>query len=376
MYSLPFNEIYRQKKVLLTGNTGFKGSWLTIWLSELQAHVVGYSLSPPTDPSLFETLKLHVLTNQIDGDVRDLDHLVTVVKETRPDIIFHLAAQSLVRESYSKPFETISINTLGSVNLLEAVRIAGINCAVVMVTTDKCYENKEWEYGYRETDPLGGYDPYSASKGAAEILINSYRNSFFNVDEISHHGVRIATVRAGNVIGGGDWAKDRIVPDCIRDINRDGIIGVRNPLATRPWQHVLEPLHGYLTLGAKLLEYPGDVAQYCEAFNFGPRVDSNRSVQDLVDKIIEYWGSGMWKNFSPEVPRHEASLLNLSIDKAFHKLGWQPRWNFDATVRYTVEWYARLESSPYDMLDFSCRQIKAYQENSLLAGIASSDLIH
>lgn len=362
MTHLPFNEIFRNKKVLITGNTGFKGSWLTLWLSELQADVYGYSLKPPTEPSLFNILRLQRVATQIEADVRDFDQLLDSISDIQPDIIFHLAAQSLVMESYSCPKETVEVNVLGSMHVLEAVRVAGIPCAVVMVTSDKCYDNKEWEHGYRETDPLGGFDPYSSSKGAAEILINSYRNSFFNKYEIARHGVRLASARAGNVIGGGDWAKDRIVPDCIRDLRSNGVIGVRNPFATRPWQHVLEPLHGYLELGSKLLqETDQDAGQFCEPFNFGPSVASNRSVQELVEKIIECWGSGTWKSMSHDVHRHEASLLNLSIDKAFHKLNWQPRWDFENTIAYTTEWYVEWESSPNDMLDFSVQQIRCYE---------------
>lgn len=367
-----FDGIYKNKRVLITGNTGFKGSWLTLWLSELQAEVFGYALKPPTEPSMFDTLQLSQIASQEEADIRDFEKLKVSIKKIKPDIIFHLAAQSLVRESYLNPLETIQVNTLGSVNIMEAVRQTGIATAIVMVTTDKCYENKEWLHAYREPDPLGGYDPYSSSKGAAEILISSWRNSFFNTNEIRKHGVRIASVRAGNVIGGGDWAKDRIIPDCILDLKKKGIIGVRNPYATRPWQHVLDPLHGYLQLGATLLDpATKNVAQFCGPFNFGPKINSNKTVEELVERVIHYWGSGAWKCVSPEIAFHEASLLNLSIDKAYHKLKWLPQWDFDTSVRQTIEWYARWDEQPDHMLEFTIQQIQAYEEKFL-----SSDTLH
>lgn len=378
MDPLPFNGIYKNKKVLITGNTGFKGGWLTVWLSTLEADIYGYSLKPPTVPSLFQILNLERFIAQEEADVRDFERLTAAIKRIQPAIIFHLAAQSLVRESYAKPLETIATNTFGSVNLMEAVRQAGIPVAVVMITSDKCYDNKEWIHGYREVDPLGGYDPYSASKGAAEIFISSWRNSFFNISDISKHRVRIASARAGNVIGGGDWANDRIVPDCIRDLKRSGVVGIRNPDATRPWQHVLEPLHGYLQLGSRLLSEEGDAARFCQAFNFGPLANSNRTVRELVEKIIRYWGNGTWKSTTPEVARHEASLLNLSIDKAFHNLNWSPRWNFDTTVRQTVDWYRKLDEAPDDMLEFSIQQIHSYENDELqAAGIRmQTEMLH
>lgn len=356
-----FTTSYIRKKVLITGNTGFKGSWLTLWLHHLGATVYGYSLEPPTNPSLFETLALDHLAHQEYGDVRSFKNLKDAIKRIKPDIIFHLAAQSLVGESYQMPLETIQVNTMGVVHLLEAVRQIARPTALVMVTSDKCYQNKEWIYGYREVDSMGGYDPYSASKGAAEILINSWRDSFFPPQQLKEHGVRLASVRAGNVIGGGDWAKDRIVPDCMRDLMNAGMIAVRNPGATRPWQHVLEPLDGYLHLGAQLLE-PSDQAKYlCEAFNFGPRIDSNRTVEALVTTIISYWGSGSWHQVSSNAAPHEANLLNLSIDKAYHKLGWLPRWDFEKAVKETVDWYKTWQVAPSRLLDFTLAQIQAYE---------------
>src|SRR5688572_16502741 len=276
-----FNNIFRNKKIFVTGHTGFKGSWLSLWLRNLGADVYGYSLPPPTNPSLFELLNLEDDLYHKVADIRDQEELRKSISHVKPDIIFHLAAQSVVGESYVTPLETVETNVMGTVNVMEAVRKSGIATAIVLVTSDKCYENKEWLHGYRENDPLGGYDPYSASKGAAEVLISSWRNSFFRPENIKQHGVRLASVRAGNVIGGGDWTNESLVPDCIRYLKSNKSIPVRNPYATRPWQHVLEPLSGYLLLGAKLMGPVEQAAQFCEAFNFGPLVNSNRTVKDL-----------------------------------------------------------------------------------------------
>lgn len=358
----PFGGIYNGKKVLVTGHTGFKGSWLSLWLSILGADVYGYALPPHTNPSLFDLLKLKTIVKHQEADICDLKRFKETLKSVKPDIIFHLAAQSLVRHSYDEPLDTVMVNTIGTVNILEAIRQSKLPAAVILVTTDKCYENKEWLFGYRENDPMGGFDPYSSSKGAAEILISSWRNSFFSPYHIKDHGVRVASVRAGNVIGGGDWSKDRIVPDCIRDLQQAGVIQVRNPHATRPWQHVLEPLSGYLQLGAKLLDLNDDqVSTYCEAFNFGPLIHSNKNVSTLVEKIINVWGHGSWKTFSPEKIGHEASLLNLTIDKAYHKLNWLPKWNFDETVKNTVAWYKNAQDNPTSIFDYTSDQIQRYQ---------------
>src|SRR5258706_2061792 len=358
---------YKGKKVLVTGHTGFKGSWLTLWLKELGANVFGYALDPPTNPPLFELLDLEKEIDHEIGDIRDIDRLKKSLQRIKPDIIFHMAAQSIVGQSYENPLETVQVNALGTANLLEAVRQTGLALAMVLITSDKCYENKEWHFGYRETDVLGGYDPYSSSKAAAEILIASWRKSFFNPDTIKEHGVRVASTRAGNVIGGGDWGKN-LVPDCIRDLQNHAFITIRNPYSTRPWQHVLEPLSGYLRLGAKLLDSSiENVASYCEAFNFGPHVTNNKTVEELVEEIIEKWGTGSWKWVSPADAKYESSLLNLSIDKAYHKLGWLPKWNFSDTIARTVEWYQALEThqkfshEPSAMQDFSLDQIRAHQ---------------
>lgn len=361
-------QAYKSRKVLVTGHTGFKGSWLTMWLLELGAQVFGYALEPNTDPALFNLLDLEKSIDHEIGDVRDIERLKKRIQRIKPDIIFHLAAQSLVGKSYEDPLATVQVNTLGTANLLEAVRQVGLKVAIVLITSDKCYENKEWSFGYRETDTLGGYDPYSASKAAAEVLIGSWRNSFFNPAKINEHGVRLASARAGNVIGGGDWCKDRIVPDCIRDLQNQSFIRVRNPYATRPWQHVLEPLSGYLLLGTKLLNSAAeDVASHCEAFNFGPHVSNNKNVRELVEEIIEKWGGGSWKWISPENARYESSLLNLSIDKAYHKLGWFPKWNFSETIKRTVEWYQAAElhqgplNNPSVIQDLTLKQIREHQ---------------
>jgi CDP-glucose 4,6-dehydratase len=356
-----FNEGYAGKRVFITGNTGFKGSWLSQWLILLGAEVYGYALEPPTNPSLFKILGLKdKIYNQID-DVLDFEILKKSIREANPDIIFHLAAQSLVPESYKEPLLTVQVNTLGTVNLLEAVRQLALPTAIIAVTTDKCYENKEWLYGYRETDPMGGYDPYSASKAAAEILISSWRNSFFNPVRLDEHGVRLASVRSGNVIGGGDWNIDHIITDSIYALINEKSIGVRNPQATRPWLHVLESLGGYLTLGEKLMDTDNmNLREYCEPFNFGPLIDSNKTVEELVEAIIMHWGHGSWHSESVGTAYHESSLLQLSIEKAHHKLHWLPQWDFGETVQNTIEWYKQYENDA-DMVSVTTDQIISYQ---------------
>lgn len=357
-----FGEKYKNKKILVTGHTGFKGSWLTQWLLEMEATVCGYSLAPPTNPSLFEQLNLAEKIQHQIADIRNFAAIKECVASFQPDIVFHLAAQPLVRESYETPLETVEVNTLGTAYLLEAVRQANHPMAVVAITTDKCYENKEWVYGYRESDPMGGYDPYSASKGAAELLIASWRNSFFPPAKIAEHGVRLASVRAGNVIGGGDWAKDRIMPDCIKSLCQNELIEIRNPQATRPWQHVLEPLEGYLLLGARLLETdPSKVAPLCSAFNFGPSIIGNRPVAELVETVIQNWGGGSWYTPYQKGAPHEATLLHLNIDKAYHLLNWQPKWTFEEAVRETTRWYKTAYKDPVRIPAVTIEQIHLYQ---------------
>lgn len=327
------------RRVLLTGHTGFKGSWLLLWLQQLGAQVWGYALEPEGSPSLFSELAQELspssgFFHQI-GDLADAAALAEVVQRCQPEVVLHLAAQPLVRRSYQDPLGTWATNVMGSLHLLEALKPLEHACAVVMVTTDKVYQNREWAYGYREPDRLGGHDPYSASKAAAELAIASWRSSFcgFGVHQTPH--LRIATARAGNVIGGGDWAEDRIVPDAIRALAAGESIPVRNPLATRPWQHVLEPLGGYLRLAQALA---CDLEPPCEAFNFGPSLASNRPVQELVVSILSHWGGSWLDQRDPAAP-HEAHLLHLQIDKAHHRLDWSPRWDYVTTVQRTVDWY-------------------------------------
>ena len=359
------NYSYNNKKVLVTGNTGFKGGWLSQWLLLLNAEVFGYALEPPTTPSLFEQLQLNKHSNNNINDVRDLASLKKYINEVKPDIIFHLAAQSLVRESYKNPIDTIETNINGTANVLEAVRQLGLSTNIIVITSDKCYENQEWLHGYRENDPMGGYDPYSMSKGAAELVVAAWRRSFFNTKDFEKHGVKLASARAGNVIGGGDWADDRIVPDCIRSLQKEKEIYVRNPLATRPWQHVLESLGGYLVLGNKLMNIGKDeLDTYCSGFNFGPLSSSNKSVEVLVKEILFNWGSGAW-TYKKENALHEAFLLNLSIDKAYHLLNWQPVWSFKTTVKNTVDWYKITFENPENISQITEKQIAEYSKSLL-----------
>lgn len=358
---MPFRNTYQGKRVLVTGHTGFKGSWLCEWLIALGADVTGFALPPATNPALFDQLGLSVRMHHIIGDVRDLQALRRVVEELRPEFVFHLAAQPLVRLSYEQPVETYATNVMGTVNVLEAIRLSRCACAVVVVTTDKCYENKEWLHSYREEDPLGGYDPYSSSKGAAELVTASYRRSYFSG---SDSVVRLATARAGNVIGGGDWAVDRIVPDCVRALHRNEPIPVRNKVATRPWQHVLEPLSGYLWLGACLSnsQLSPFSSQLTSAFNFGPALDSNRTVAELVQEILKHW-PGRWEDRSDPKAVHEAKLLNLATDKAHHLLQWRATWDFATAIAQTTRWYQESYTQSTDIAEFTRRQIAAYLES-------------
>lgn len=341
---------WRGRRVFLTGHTGFKGSWLLLWLQQLGAEVWGYSLAPESEPNLFLQLSkdphLAKSSNYYQADLADLAELKVSVQQAQPDVVIHLAAQPLVRHSYVDPLSTWNTNVQGSLHLLEALKLLHHRCAVVMVTTDKVYQNFEWPYGYREIDRLGGHDPYSASKAAAEIAISSWRASFCGTASHQTPHLRIATARAGNVIGGGDWAADRIVPDAIRALSANKPIAVRNPTATRPWQHVLEPLGGYLRLAEKLAS---DADPPCEAFNFGPHLESNRSVSNLVAEMLKHW-PGDWIDQSDNHAPHEAGLLHLQVDKARHLLGWQPRWDFATTINRTVGWYRAVHegSNPFD----------------------------
>jgi CDP-glucose 4,6-dehydratase len=345
------------KKVFLTGHTGFKGSWLSLWLQQLGAEVTGYALPPPTNPSLFDVAHVAQGMHSIIGDIRDGVILINAMRDAAPEIVIHMAAQPLVRRSYVDPVETYSTNVMGTVHLLEAVRQTPSVRAVVNVTTDKCYENKEWVWGYRESEPMGGFDPYSSSKGCAELVTAAYRNSFFNAQKYSEHQVALATARAGNVIGGGDWAVDRLIPDILAAFEKAQTVVIRNPHATRPWQHVLEPLRGYLTLAEKLCT---DGAAFAEAFNFGPQSDDAQPVEWIVRQLASKWADGAsWKIDVGDHP-HEASYLKLDISKAGHRLNWQPAMRIDQALSLIVDW-ARERQAGSNMCSFTHSQIQAYQ---------------
>lgn len=341
-----FDNFYKGKRVLVTGHTGFKGSWLSIWLHSLGAEVIGVGLDPYSPKDNFVLSKISdKIKSDIRADIRDGGKMKEIFSEYQPEIVFHLAAQPLVRLSYEIPVETYQTNVMGTINILEAIRSSDSVKVGVMITTDKCYENKEQIWGYRENEPMGGYDPYSSSKGAAEIAISSWRRSFFNPDDYKKHGKSLASVRAGNVIGGGDWALDRIIPDCIRALESGRPIEIRSPLSIRPWQHVLEPIGGYMLLAKKMWEHPGE---YGEAWNFGPRMESISTVWDVASKVIDNYGKGELKDISSQDALHEAKLLMLDISKAKFRLGWEPRMNIDQTLKMTVDWYKHYHSEdPY-----------------------------
>lgn len=328
-----FNGVYKNKTVLVTGHTGFKGSWLCFWLNQMGAKVIGYALEAPTTPNHFELLNLDILS--ITGNIKDLEHLNTVFQTYKPDIVFHLAAQALVKYSYENPIETYETNVIGTLKVFEACRNTNTK-AIVNITSDKAYENKEWIWGYKETDSLGGYDPYSSSKGCADILTNSYRNSFFNPKDYKKtHNTLLASCRAGNVIGGGDWAKDRLITDIMLSISQNKKVEIRNPNATRPWQHVLEPLSGYLHIGQKLLE---EKIEFAEAWNFGPNDEGNITVENVLKSIKKYWDKLDYE-IKPNSEFHEANLLKLDCTKVNTILKWNSVWNNSTTIKKTVNWY-------------------------------------
>lgn len=354
-------DFWRGKRVFLTGHTGFKGGWMSLWLQNLGAKLTGFALPAPTSPSLFEEAHVGSGMRSIIGDIRDLAALQKAFQSDQPEIVIHMAAQPLVRYSYQNPVETYSTNVMGTVNVLEAVRTTLGVKAVVNITTDKCYENREWAWGYRENEPMGGYDPYSNSKGCAELVSSAYRSSFFNADNYLRHGVALATARAGNVIGGGDWAQDRLVPDILAAFEQGKQADIRNPNAIRPWQHVLEPLRGYLTLAEHLFD---DGSSFAEGWNFGPNEEDAKSVGWIVQQMAEMWGGkASWHIDTEEYP-HEASYLKLDISKARSRLGWHPALRLNHALQRTIDW-AQQRRAGANMHETTLAQIQAYQTLTL-----------
>ncbi|MBX9702688.1 MAG: CDP-glucose 4,6-dehydratase [Silvanigrellaceae bacterium] len=354
-----FNGIYKNKKVFVTGHTGFKGSWLVTWLCELGAEVAGFSNEVPTNPSLYETLNLEKKIKDFRADIRDNYILKKNLNDFQPEVIFHLAAQPIVSDSFKNPVKTFEVNLMGMVNLLECMRELPKLQAAVLITSDKCYENVEWEYGYREDDRLGGKDPYSASKAAAEIAFGAYVSSFFKTSSIS-----LSTARAGNVIGGGDWAQDRIVPDCMRAWSQQKPVSIRNPHSTRPWQHVLEPLSGYLQLGAQLITNPQNLNH--DAFNFGPNHEVNVSVIELLEKLKKHWENVEINTvLNTEFALKEAGLLKLNCDKALARLNWLPTLTLDETTDFTSYWYKTYYNNPNEIKEITKNQIAQYAQKAL-----------
>ena len=354
MISLDF---WKNKRILITGHTGFKGSWLSIWLKTMGAEITGYALEPYTDRDNFVVTDLQNSIDHVIGDVRDFENLSGIFREYNPEFVFHLAAQPLVRESYLNPKETYDINIGGTVNVLECCRMTDSVKVIVNITTDKCYENNERTWGYKENDQLGGYDPYSSSKACSEIVTEACRSSFFRPEEFEKHGKSLASARAGNVIGGGDWQTDRLIPDCIRALEIDDSVVVRNPSAIRPWQHVLEPLSGYLFLAKEMFENPG---RFCEAWNFGPEEESTKPVGKVVDLVVKCWGKGSRQDRPDKNAPHEANILKLDITKAKTLLGWVPAWNIEQSIKATVDWYKSYRMD--NMYQFCCQQIESFLE--------------
>lgn len=359
------NSIFKNKKVLITGHTGFKGSWLAIWMQMLGAYVSGISLKVPTQPSHFQSASLSNFIEHFDLDIRNREEIVETIQNIKPDFLFHLAAQPLVRLSYEDPILTYSTNIMGTANVLEALRGIKNNCIAIFITSDKCYDNVEWEWGYRETDKLGGPDPYSASKGGAELIIHSYFRSFF---KNNNQPIRIGIARAGNVIGGGDWASDRIIPDCVRAWSKNEVVLLRNPYSTRPWQHVLEPLSGYINLSMALKNNP---ELHGEAFNFGPPSENSQTVLELVKEMQKYWDQVRYDDISKNHNGpYESGLLKLNCDKALFHLKWKAVWDFETTIRMTSEWYKNFYDESTDVYEFSKNQITEYIETAKSKGLA------
>ena len=359
-------EFWRGRRVFITGHTGFKGSWLCLWLQELGAKVTGYALPPSTQPNMFDLCQVAHGMNSVIGDIRDLPHLQRTMTEARPEVVFHLAAQPLVRASYQEPVDTFHINVLGAVHLLEAVRQTKGIQSLVVITSDKCYENREWFWSYREKSTLGGDDPYSSSKACAELVFSAYRQSFFHKDRYPEHNLALATVRAGNVIGGGDWSKDRLVPDILQSLMANRPVEIRNPHAIRPWQHVLEPLHGYLTVAEHLYE---DGLPFCGNWNFGPFETSEKTVSWIVNHLYNCWGTDMkWHHDTRRHP-HENTYLKLDSSKARALLGWVPQLDLETTLEWIVEWTQKFQDS-VDMREITLKQIRRFA--NIVQGVAVS----
>ena len=354
-----FSEAFHERRVLVTGHTGFKGSWLCIWLHELGAEVTGVALEPYSERDNFVLSGIgNRIKADIRADIRDGQRMAQIMADCQPEVVFHLAAQPLVRLSYEQPVETYETNVMGTIHIMEAIRQTPSVRAAVMVTTDKCYENREQIWGYRENEPMGGYDPYSSSKGCAELAISSWRRSYFNPNDYgTKHHVSLASVRAGNVIGGGDWAKDRIIPDCIRALEAGQPVNIRNPHAIRPWQHVLEPISGYMLLAAKMLNEP---TAYCEGWNFGPRTESITSVWEVAQRMIKHYGCGELRDTSDPNALHEANLLMLDITKAHVQLGWEPRTDIERCCQMTADWYRRYHTE--NVYELCVEQINAFEK--------------
>lgn len=367
------DRVFAGKSVFITGHTGLKGSWLCLWLERLGARVTGYALAPPTQPNLFTLAEVHRgLAAHHEADIRDRARLRDALASARPEIVLHLAAQSVVRLGYAEPFETFEVNTLGTASLLESVRQLGQPCVVVCVTSDKCYQNVEQVWGYREHDAMGGGEPYSGSKGAAELVIGSYRDAFFPPADVRRHGVRLASARAGNVIGGGDWTPHALIVDVVQALSHSQPVRLRSPGANRPWQHVLQCLSGYLTLAARLLQPDSD--RYCSAWNFGPLPGSEVTVRELVQWFLREWGAGDWRDASDPQDLPEASILRLCIDKALWQLGWRPGWDVRQAVRQTARWYCRYNQNPLGLREFTLGQIAEFEQDfQRIQSIASED---
>jgi CDP-glucose 4,6-dehydratase len=357
----PFDDAFRGRSVFVTGHTGFKGSWLCLWLARLGAKVTGYSLEPPTAPNHFELARVREsLAEHHLADIRDTDRLREALSIARPDVVLHLAAQSVVRRGYREPLETFSANVMGTASVLEAIRTLQRPCAVIVVSSDKCYENHEQPWGHRESDPMGERDPYGGSKGAAELIVRSYRESYFPPHRLAEHGVKLASARAGNVIGGGDWKADALIVDVVKALSRREPVEIRCPTAVRPWQHVIQCLSGYLALASRLLR--DDDPALCSGWNIGPLPGSELTVREVVEQFLAIWGSGEWRDVSDREHPREAQTLRLCIDKALWQLHWRPRWTTSQVLALTAQWYRTWLEGEQDLQNLSLDQIAAYEQ--------------